>query len=308
MVVQVSSRWQEVQRDRNKNALVINYVNLRRVIGYIGFLLPAVLFVGAWSISRKSGFSWQWPASLSGYYFTSMRNFLVGALCAIAVFLIAYCGYNELDRWITNLAGIFALGVAFFPTSNPNFHPLWISYFHQAFSILMMTFLSLMALQFTRTKSSTEEDLRDQLGYLWHAFLGEVPPTAQQETEAQKRLAELEAVAPAESQVRQKIDLQKIARKRQRNRIYTYCAWLILVWIALSLLQNLFYEPAWHLFFFCEVFALWTFAVSWFVKGETLLKDPPEPTGNQPGQANLARARSWTGTRGAGTSAAGPGG
>lgn len=278
-MVRVGSRWPEVQREKKDNALVIKYINLRKAIGYIGFLFPVVLFIGAWSISKKSGFSWYWPGSVSGYYFTSVRNVFVGALCAIAVFLITYIGYDELDRWITNLAGIFTLGVAFFPTANPNFHPLWISYFHHIFSSLMMIFLALMALQFTRKKSSKGEDLRAQLLHLWKALLGKVPPTAEEEQEAEKRLAELETVEPTEDQVRQKVELETRIQKRRRNRIYIYCAWLILVWIALALIQNLFYEPAWHLFFFCEVFALWTFAVSWFVKGQTLMKDPPEPPG-----------------------------
>ena len=276
-MVRVGSRWQETQREGKENGLIINYTNLRQAIGYIGFLFPVVLFIGAWSISEKSGFTWHWPGSVSGYYFTSMRNVFVGALCAIAVFLIAYSGYNELDRWITNLAGIFALGVAFFPTANPNFHPLWISYFHHIFASLMMIFLALMALQFTRTTSSEGEGLRDQLLHLWKALLGKIPPTVQEEREAETGLAKQQAETA--SQVRQKVELEKRIKKRQRNRIYIYCAWLILTWIALAGLQNLFYEPAWHLFFFCEVFALWTFAVSWFVKGQTLMKDPPERAG-----------------------------
>jgi hypothetical protein len=277
MVVQARSRWQEVQREKTANALVINYIYLRKAIGYIGFLFPVVLFAGAWSISN-SVLSWQWPGSVSGYYFTSMRNVFVGALCVIAAFLIAYSGYNELDRWITNLAGIFALGVAFFPTANPKFHPVWVSYFHHIFSSLMLIFLALMALQFTRTKSSKGEDLRDQLLHLWKALLGRVPPTTHEERGAEKRFEELTKAEQTESQARQKVELQKRIRKWRRSRIYTYCARLILVWIAFALLQNLIHEPAWHLFFFCEVFALWTFAVSWFVKGQTLMKDPPEPS------------------------------
>jgi hypothetical protein len=279
MVIRVGSRWQEAQREKETNALIIRYVNLRKAIGYIAFLFPIILFIGAWSISKKSGFSWQWPGSVSGYYYTSVRNVFVGTLCAIAVFLIAYSGYNELDRWITNLAGVFALGVAFFPTANSNFHPHWISYFHHIFSSLMLIFLALMALQFTRTKSSQGENLRDQLIHLRRALLGKVLPTVQEGQEVQEQLAELSRLEPPESNPRQKVKLEKRIQKWRRNRIYIYCAWLILLFIALALLQNLIHEPAWHLFFFCEVFALWTFSVSWFVKGQTLMKDPPEPSG-----------------------------
>jgi hypothetical protein len=33
-----------------------------------------------------------------------MRNFFVGALCALGIFLVAYNGYDLADRMITNIA------------------------------------------------------------------------------------------------------------------------------------------------------------------------------------------------------------
>jgi hypothetical protein len=84
-----------------------------------------------------------------------MRNVLVEALCVIGVFLMAYAGYDELDRWITNLAGLFALGVAFFPTSHPSFHPKIIGDFHYYFfAAASMISLALMA---PRRASSTRQ-------------------------------------------------------------------------------------------------------------------------------------------------------
>ena len=53
---------------------------------------------------------------MSGYYYTDMRNVFVGSLCALGAFLGAYDGYDDLDRWITNIAGFCAIGVAFCPT------------------------------------------------------------------------------------------------------------------------------------------------------------------------------------------------
>jgi hypothetical protein len=53
---------------------------------------------------------------MSGYYYTGMHNIFVGALCALGVFLVAYNGYDDLDRWITNIAGAAAIIVALFPT------------------------------------------------------------------------------------------------------------------------------------------------------------------------------------------------
>ncbi len=253
---QANSYWQRT-REKKKGALVLNYRSLRNAIGLIGAGFPIVLFVGAEIYG-------QWPESVSGYYFTPMRNVLVGALCAVGVFLMAYSGYNNLDRWITNLAGFFALGVAFCPTANPNFHPHWVSYLHHIFSSLMMIFLALMALQFTRTESSHMGDLPTQLRSLWRALLGRgLSPEAKEARHARDELERPEA--PNE-----RVLLEKIVQKYRRNRIFISCAWLILIWIACALLQNLIKQPTWHLFFFCEVFALWTFAVSWFAKGQLL--------------------------------------
>src|SRR5690554_4584110 len=45
-----------------------------------------------------------------------MRDLFVGSLCAIAVFLWSYRGFERKDDIACNLACIFALGVALFPT------------------------------------------------------------------------------------------------------------------------------------------------------------------------------------------------
>jgi hypothetical protein len=59
--------------------------------------------------------------SISAYYYTSSRNYFVGSLCALAVFFLSY-EYRHLnefraDNYLSNLASIAALGVAFLPTT-----------------------------------------------------------------------------------------------------------------------------------------------------------------------------------------------
>lgn len=60
--------------------------------------------------------------SLSHYYHTGFGAWFVGALSAIGVFLFSYDGYSPRqseffrDSHVTNAAGLFALGVALFPT------------------------------------------------------------------------------------------------------------------------------------------------------------------------------------------------
>jgi len=99
------------QRRRDRNELIVSYLFLRQAVGWIGTLLPIVLLVGN-AISSAT----PRPGSVSGYYYTDMRNIFVGALCALGVFLVAYKGYDQVDLWITSIAGFGAIGVAFCPT------------------------------------------------------------------------------------------------------------------------------------------------------------------------------------------------
>lgn len=97
--------------DRNKS-LIISYLTLRRLIGVLGIALPIVVVVG--------GFMQNEPAvqgSISGYYYTNMRDFFVGSLCVVSLFLMSYNGYEKIDDIVGNMSGVFALGMTLFPTS-----------------------------------------------------------------------------------------------------------------------------------------------------------------------------------------------
>lgn len=82
-------------------------------IGVIGLTLPLVLILGAAMLQGCEIVQ----NSISAYYHTAMRNYFVGALSAISLCLFAYNGYNDIDKWTAKASGVFALGVAFFPTS-----------------------------------------------------------------------------------------------------------------------------------------------------------------------------------------------
>ena len=91
---------------------VLSYMNLRKSIGTIGMLLPLVLIVGKWIFQ-----GWGIQPSISGYYYTVMRDVFVGALWAIGIFLFSYRGHERQDEIASNLAGFFAIGVSLFPTT-----------------------------------------------------------------------------------------------------------------------------------------------------------------------------------------------
>ena len=98
-----------------KDPIVFSYLALRKAVGVVALALPFVMAIPCWVLRGHAI-----ELSISGYYYTGMRNLFVGSLCAIAMFMLCCRGYD----WKDEVAGIFsavcALGVAFFPTT-PDF-------------------------------------------------------------------------------------------------------------------------------------------------------------------------------------------
>ena len=90
-----------------------SYLVLRKAVGWIGILLPFTLLFGDLLIFRGESIQ----RSISYYYHTGMGDVFVGACCALALFLFFYSGHDKWDDWAGNMAGLFALGVAWFPTT-----------------------------------------------------------------------------------------------------------------------------------------------------------------------------------------------
>src|SRR5215510_2752769 len=102
-----------ISTDRKKNQ-VISFLRLRTLIGAMGFLLPIVLVISD-SIAKRS---LSIEFSISDYYDNDASgDLLVGVLFILGAFLGAYRGYEPIDSKISNLACVFALGVALFPTT-----------------------------------------------------------------------------------------------------------------------------------------------------------------------------------------------
>ena len=99
----------------SQNTLVMSYRAQRQFLGYLGVALPLSL----WLSSTRANVPLE--PSISDYYYTDMRDLLVGILCGIGFFLITYRGYPAkpgeriTDRQVSFFAGLGALGVAFFP-------------------------------------------------------------------------------------------------------------------------------------------------------------------------------------------------
>jgi hypothetical protein len=216
--------------------LAANYLYLRKVVGWLGTLLPLILLAAnpiALSIEHSSC-GWL-PNSVSGYYYSPVRNIFVGAVVGLGLFLIAYVGADLGDRVITDLAGVFALGVAFFPTTPTVASPASatcetvsqlssrqqvIGDVHAVSAVLFLLFLAWMAIRFT---------------------------TADSPQPAPQRLL--------------------------RNRIYWICAIVILASAVAAVVTNFLpvsLRPSFPYLFLYEAVGIFAFGVSWFVDDQML--------------------------------------
>ena len=219
-------------REKNRS-IIISYLSLRRLIGILGMLLPFICVFGGLLFSDTPILS-----SISAYYHTNMRDFFVGLLVGVSLFLMTYKGYERIDNIVTGIIGFTGLGVAIFPclksiTSTETvgifqINPVISNKIHL---ICAFTFFFLLAINsmflFTLTKSN---------------------------------------------------DIPKTKDKKIRNCIYISCGIIILLSLVILLIRSLVgaeVENDKTLLIF-ETVMLLAFGISWLVKGKTLFKDRPE--------------------------------
>lgn len=140
-----------------------SYLALRKAVGWIGILLPFVLIFGAAVIFGETFIQ----KSISHYYHTDMRNLFVGALCAVGLFMLFYTGFDWRDEWLGTLAGIFVIGVAWFPTTETG-PSTWVGKMHFAFAAAFFITLIIFSLfLFTRkAEKPTAQKLRRNKVYI----------------------------------------------------------------------------------------------------------------------------------------------
>ena len=145
-----------------KNPAVLSYYTMRRMVGIMALLLPFALAGGTILLALiGSGHALPHPIlqrSISDYRYTSMGGLYVGSLCALAAFLMGTRGYDKADEITGYLAGVFALGVALFPSENPRlaFHTrleIEMNTIHTLFAALMFLALTYFCLVLFRRSS-----------------------------------------------------------------------------------------------------------------------------------------------------------
>jgi len=217
----------------NDPGLIISYLTMRRIIGILGIGLPIIVVLGGFI---QNGFVL--GTSISSYYYTNMRDFFVGVLSCVGLFLISYKGYERIDHITSDISGILAVGIAFFPTSTINYGINKVGifqlnnkislYFHLIFATLFFLSLAFISI------------------FLFTKHEGNM--------------------------------LTKEKKKRNLVYIVCGCIILfsILCIIVYTLvLQNTFIANLKPILVF-ETLSLISFGTSWLVKGETLFKDKEE--------------------------------
>ncbi len=100
---------------RASHQLVVSFLTTGRAIAILGLFLPASML--AWSLLTGSSIR----GSLSEYYYTPVRDLMVGTLITMAVFLWSYRGFSNrdddlrADRRVGKVAAVAAVIIAFAP-------------------------------------------------------------------------------------------------------------------------------------------------------------------------------------------------
>jgi hypothetical protein len=99
----------------------LSYLLIRAIVGILGILLPITFIIGEFFLAGNA----EVRGSLSAYYHTSMRDLFVAVLCVTGFFLATYLAGERKtpDFWLSLVAGIAVLFVAFLPTSRPHLAP-----------------------------------------------------------------------------------------------------------------------------------------------------------------------------------------
>jgi hypothetical protein len=214
----------------NEADRVLSYVGIRIAIGVAALILPFALYFSHFFYG-----SGRMPDSISGFYYTPMRNYFVGTLCALGIFFLCY-RYAPRDNVLSSVVAALVVFVAFCPTSPPTGPDSPRSVFHLIAAALFFLLLAYFS-YFLFTKTVT-------------THVGGTGPAA--------GLAS-GSTNPGE-------------RKLLRNKIYHACGVVILGALLLAAILS---RTSIHLLFWWESIAVAAFSFSWLVKGGLLFADRP---------------------------------
>lgn len=212
-----------------------NQSTLRRLVGISGMLLPVLLYI---FLYIDINYAHPLP-SISHYYYTRVCSIFVTTMTIIAVFLIIYKGSQPLDFYLSVIAGIFALSVVLFPTTN-------------IYAPFAVTCLKVSKLRVTIHFVSAAIFLLSLAGMSFFVF-----------TKSDKSVQE----RGRPKRIRNRI-------YRTSGALIVLSILVILIGNIDILPEGLqhFYNK-YNLTFWMETVAVESFGISWLIKGKTLFKD-----------------------------------
>jgi hypothetical protein len=118
----------------------------------LALALPFVLLIGKYLIDGGP-----MQGSISAYYYTDLRDYFVGTVCAISVCL-AFYRYQPQDNLVSNILAGLGVTVALFPTdpADPTTHEQVIAGIHRGAATLFLLGLAYFSYSlFTKSDSGT---------------------------------------------------------------------------------------------------------------------------------------------------------
>ena len=100
------------QREKDESKINLSHLTLRKLIGWLGLLLPFLVWLLAWS----------YEPSISDYYYTESGVLFIAVCSLMGAFLISYRGYKKKDdervsdNLVTWIGGMLILLVVAVPT------------------------------------------------------------------------------------------------------------------------------------------------------------------------------------------------
>jgi hypothetical protein len=205
----VNAIWEEFNREKSPEELQLDmidtYSRLRVGLAVIGAAFPITLLMLGWlwhdfpAQSELSAYYWVgpsgqghlrkwlsnvgvWPAPHLLDFFAlldgdaPLRSWFVGILFGMGMLLFLYKGYNKLEDYLLNFAGLFAVLVALFPMewgceSTNTCGKGWP--WHVTFAVLFFVCISLVGLVCSRTTVRHLDPIKEQhytRQYKWTAF------------------------------------------------------------------------------------------------------------------------------------------
>lgn len=214
----------------NDERYYLSYMTLRQAIGLLGLLMPLSVRLGGWIF--EGIFS---TDSISAYYYTDMRDFLVSTMVLVGVLLACYRTPEKQDTWVGLLTGLTAIGVGVFPM-DPTFAPEIISKYPDMISGKCYVNKGLLGFHFYFVVAFSL--LAFYMVYFRFCALTPANPTPQ---------------------------------KIMRNRIYKICGGVMLASSFFILFLNVHEKGA--SIFWPEAVAVAAFSVAWLVKGHVFMGD-----------------------------------